>query len=109
MLAVPFTSSVAPGAVVLMPILAVDPLPVCDTAEFWMLVEVVHSGRAFTVPPVVVTFDDDAGGAADEVVVPAMLLTAGLAPVLAGTANTNAEGGNPPMVCASPAFKAYGT
>ena len=37
----------------------------------------------------------------DEVVV-ALLLAAGLA----FTANTNAEGGNPPMVCASPAFQA---
>src|SRR5258708_23283390 len=56
-LAGPITSSFAPGAVVPMPILAVDPVSVCDTAEFWMLVEVVHSGRAFTVPPEVVTVE----------------------------------------------------
>jgi len=109
MLTAPFTSSVATGVVVPMPIFAVDPLPVCDTVEFWMFVDVVQRGIALTVPPVVVTFDADGGsveGAADQVVTLAAALAAVLGPRVAGVASTNADGGNPLMVCASPAFKA---
>src|SRR5580698_1785639 len=75
-----------------------------------MFVEVVNSGTAFTVPPVVVTSDEVAGdaeeddadeGEADDAV-------ALFNPPLAGAASTKAEGGSPPMVSASPALNAYG-
>jgi hypothetical protein len=70
-----------------------------------MLVAVLNSGIVFTVPPVVVTFDDAAG--APEAGVE---LVAGLAPTLAplfgGVASMKAEGGSPPMVSASTAFRA---
>src|SRR5450432_1040926 len=104
----PWTSNAVVGAVVLMPIFAVAPLPVCVMAELWTLVAVVQSGRAFTVPPLVVTVD--AGGGAlvtsFEVAAPPTLPAA---PPLGNAANTNALGGSPPIVAASPAFNAYGT
>jgi hypothetical protein len=52
----------------------------------------------------VVTFDD-AGGSADEVLAVASLAFASPEP-LAGAASTKAEGGSPPTVSASDAFRA---
>src|ERR1700728_550727 len=76
-----------------------------------MVFGVVNSGLALTVPPGVVTSEVvAAGAAASPLMVPlavASLLVGGTIP-LGGAANTNAEGGNPPMVSASPAFNAYG-
>src|SRR5580693_8045754 len=72
-----------------------------------MLVPVVHSGSAFTVPPLVVTSELAAEVA--DVAVPA-LSPIELAPLLdGGVASTKADAGNPPRVCASAAFRAYGT
>ena len=77
-----------------------------------MFVEVVNSGTAFAVPPVVVTSDEVAGDAeeddADEGEADAIAALFTLLPLTGGAANTNAEGGNPPTVSASPAFNAYG-
>src|SRR5579863_3079485 len=102
--AAPFTSSVAFGAFVLIPILPVAPLPVWVTIEFWMFVAVVKSGSVFTVPPVVVTFDEAGGGA--EGALPSPVVAAGAEPAVGGAARTKAEGGRPPIVSASAAFMA---
>src|SRR5579864_9488532 len=104
----PFTSSVVAGVVVPMPIFAVVPAPVCEIAEFWTLVAVVNRGRALTVPPVVVTFEEVVEGAAIEAFAVLWFRAVGT-PTLIGAASMKAEGGSPPKVCASPAFKAYGT
>jgi hypothetical protein len=71
-------------------------------AELWTFVFVVNKGRAFTVPPVVVT-SEEAGGAA-EAALGAIELP--LDPVTGGAANMNADGGKPPTVSASAAFNA---
>src|ERR1700723_105242 len=73
-----------------------------------MLVPVVNRGRAFTVPPVVVT-PDAAGGTPETAgeVTAAPFTPEDTAP--AGAASTKAESGIPPRVAASPAFSAYGT
>src|SRR5450432_1735191 len=100
----PWTSRAVVGAVVLMPIFAVAPIPVCVMAELCTFVAVVQSGKAFTVPPLVVTVD--AGGGAPGTGFE--LATSPLVPAaaLGGAASTNADGGRPPMVAASPAFNA---
>jgi hypothetical protein len=69
-----------------------------------MLVAVVNRGRAFTVPPVVVTFDDAGGGVEVDCTIVEELFTAGGA--LAGLASMKADGGSPPNVAASAAFSA---
>ena len=99
----PFTSRVVAGAAVLIPILPVDPLPVCVRIELCTLVAVVKRGRVLTVPPVVVTSDEVAG------VTEAVAATAGvpgMATTVALPASRKAEAGKPPRVCASAAFKA---
>src|SRR5450631_3103071 len=70
-----------------------------------MLVAVVKSGIAFTVPPVVVTFDDNGGGTDEPGAVTELVDDA---PPMTGAASTKAEGGSPPMVSASLALSAYG-
>ena len=97
----PFTSRVTAGVVVPMPIFAVEPLPVCVIVELWMLVAVVHNGREFTVPPVVVTFDVTNGESEAELEAAPLATPVSL---LTGKAMTNADGGNPPTVSASAAF-----
>src|SRR5208283_75398 len=96
--ALPLTSSVVAGAVVPIPILAVAPLPVWPMAEFSISVAVLQRGMRFTVPPEVVTSEETEG---ELVLEPAIEGEA-----LEGAANTNAEGGSPPIVSASAAFKA---
>jgi len=78
--------------------------PVCERIDFWMLVAVVNRGTAFTVPPVVVTFDDAGGSAAAAAGLPEV--AADELPFTVGAASMKAEGGSPPTVCASPAFRA---
>src|SRR5277367_4650036 len=100
MVAGPLTSRVVAGVVVLTPILAVAPDPVWTRAELPRLVALVQRGTKFGVPaPVTV-----AGGSAG--VGPA----AGCDEVdpgeFTGAASMKAEGGSPPIVSASPAFKA---
>jgi hypothetical protein len=67
---------------------------------------VVNTGIVLTVPPAVVTSDEVRG----EPSVPAeiVLSVAAASPLagVTGAANTNAEGGRPPMVALSPAFMA---
>ena len=94
------TSRVVVGVAVAMPILAEVPLPLWVMAEFSMSVPVLNRGMVFTVPPAVVTFEAGGGAFADEADPLAEETDA------AGAARTNADGGNPPMVSASPAFSA---
>src|SRR6202034_3353314 len=101
--AAPATSSVGAGVAVPMPSLAVAPVPVCVTAELCTFVAVVHSGSAFNVPPVVVT-SEVARVAADAAGFAAIPPTEATAVPPTGIASANAEGGNPPRVCASAAF-----
>src|SRR5215467_2650616 len=97
-------SKVAPGAVVLMPIFAEVPVPDWNNTEFPMFEAEVHRGTKFVVPdPVTVP----AGGAlVVEFVVPAVDEEVGSDIDELGVASTKAEGGNPPMVSASAAFRA---
>ncbi len=73
-----------------------------------MLVAVVNIEIVFPVPPVVVTLGAIGGGAndggEDELAVDASVALA--APLAGGGANTKADGGSPPTVCASAAFSA---
>ena len=101
--ALPLTSSVLVGVVVLIPILAVVPLPVWLMAEFSMSLAVLHRGMRLTVPPEVVTPEADGGAVVLEV---ALTLALDDEALPAGAANTNADGGNPPIVSASTAFNA---
>src|SRR5258708_28826750 len=104
MLALPLTSSVAPGVLVLMPTFAVDPVPDWNRTELPIALVLVHSGTKFSVPDPVTL----AGGGA-KVFPPALELAVEAADAdaaLAGAASMHAEGGSPPMVSASAAFSA---
>src|SRR5580704_5291999 len=99
----PFTSRVAAGVEVPMPILAVLPLPVCSTTESMMVEAPLKDGRKFALPPVVVTSVAVDG----ETLPPPALVAETAGPELTdGAASTNAEAGSPPRVCASAAFRA---
>src|SRR5215471_5179942 len=77
-----------------------------------MLVVVVNMGILPTVPPVVVTLDEAGGGMAPAPGALVELLSGAAGDAafgVGGAARTKAEGGSPPMVCASNAFIAYGT
>ena len=68
-----------------------------------MLVRVVNRGIVFGVPPVVVTVEGDGGATVFEL--PGSLGALGAAVLPPdGAANTKAEAGSPPRVCASAAF-----
>ena|SRR5215471_9097994 len=97
-------SKVAAGAVVLMPTFAEVPVPDWNNTELPMFEDDVHSGTKFVVPdPVTVP----AGGAlVVEFVVPATGEERDSDMDELGVASTNADGGNPPIVSASAAFKA---
>jgi hypothetical protein len=73
-----------------------------------MFVALVNIGIALAVPPVVVTFEEAGGGAVVlSIPFPSLVEPAGMGVLYpAGDANMKAEGGNPPMVAASPAFMA---
>ena len=102
MVPAPFTSSVVVGVVVLMPILAVAPVPVCETTELMMSLVVSHRGRKFNVPNPVIA----ALGVADEGVEVVVVVEVEFWPTLTEFASKKAEGGNPPRVSESPAFSA---
>src|SRR5690242_14301500 len=89
--ALPFTSSVAAGVVLLIPILAVAPEPDWKITELTMSDVVSHSGTKFTVP-VPVTGLDTSGANASVLTAAVSVLAA--APAV-GAARTKAEGGNP--------------
>ena len=95
----PTTSSAVAGADVLMPIFAVGDAPDWKTAELPIVAAPVKSGKKPAVPaPVMVAT------AGVTVLLSAALFA--LATLAAGVASIKAEGGNPPMVSASCAFKA---
>src|SRR5258708_36119263 len=107
MLALPLTSSVAPGVLVLMPTFAVDPVPDWNRTELPIALVLVHSGTKFTVPEPVTL----AGGGA-KVFPPALELAVEADDddaALGGRARLNAVGRSPPMGSASAGFNAYGT
>lgn len=92
----PFTSSLAAGVVVPMPTF----VPLSKICEFVISALASNLATVFTVPPAVVTgVVPVASGcaAALGVAVPAGVI---------GADSTKAVGGSPPMVAASPAFKA---
>jgi hypothetical protein len=65
----------------------------------------VHSGMKLTVPnPVTSVAAGAAAGLSDDGMAVAMKVVD--AEAIPGAANTKAEGGNPPLVAASPAFNA---
>ena len=79
---------------------------VCVRSELCTLVAVVHRGRAFTVPPVVLTVEEEAGVLFDVELGSAFEEAAASAPFDGGAASTNADAGRPLRVCASAAFSA---
>ena len=103
--AAPLTSMVEAGVVVPKPILPVEPEPVCVMIELVMSVAVSHKGTVFAVPPDVVTFEEGGGGRVFDVELAATMVAL-VVPATGGAASTKADGGSPPMVCASAAFKA---
>src|SRR5580700_1372563 len=98
--AVPFTSNVAAGVVVPMPTWP----PASKIAEGSTVHDPVNwtTSLAVAVPSLVILVQPVSGGTSRA--------PSGLASeaVTAGAASTNADGGNPPSVSASPACKAYG-
>ena len=98
--ALPFTSRLVVGALVLMPTLAVGDVPDWNNAELPMVATPVNSGKNPVVPaPVIVPGGTTLG---------APVVAAGLVELLPTTlpdaARANADAGKPPTVCASPAF-----
>jgi hypothetical protein len=86
-----------------------DPVFERDTggaaAEFAIFDMLVHSGMKLTVPnPVTSVAAGAAAGLSDDGMAVAMKVVD--AEAIPGAANTKAEGGNPPLVAASPAFNA---
>ena len=100
--ALPPTSSVVAGVVLLIPILAPVPDPDWKIAEFVMSEILSHRGTKVAVPAPVT--GPDANG------VPPLVLSAAVAgrdtALCSGVARTNADGGSPPIVSASLAFSA---
>src|SRR5215831_15205993 len=97
-------SKVAPGAVVLMPTFVELPVPDWNKTEFPMFEAELQRGTKFVVPdPVTVP----AGGAlVVEFGVPVVEEELDSDMDELGVASTKAEGGNPPIVSASAAFRA---
>lgn len=101
MVAPPLTSKVEAGVAVLIPIFAALPVPDWNSTELMMSELESHSGRKFTVPVPVTA--PEGGGALWPVVYSELYAETA---AFCGPARTNADGGNPPTVAASPAFKA---
>ena len=96
-------SRVEVGVVVLMPTFAVVPVPDWNTTELPCVLAPVHIGRKFVVPaPVIVAGGSEPGDA----VVPVAVAPEAAGCADRGAASINADGGSPPIVSASAAFKA---
>ena len=93
-------SNAVVGALVLMPIFAVGEVPDWNMAELPTVAAPVKSGKKPVVPEPVIAA---AGGTSMPLDIVASLFAV---PLTGGAASTKAEGGRPPMVSASRAFKA---